>query len=108
MQHRLQEVTQEIEDVMLMPLEWFLTKIYLDKMPTVFYINGFRFFFYSNDHLPKHIHIENGDKTAKFYLENAELVKSFGFKPNELKQIRILVEENQELLIQKWDEYFNN
>ena len=108
MQHRLQEVTQEIEDVMLMQLEWYLTKIYLDKMPTVFYINGFRFFFYSNEHLPKHIHIENGDKTAKFYLENAELVKSFGFKPNELKQIRILVEENQELLIQKWDEYFNN
>ncbi|WP_420842315.1 DUF4160 domain-containing protein [Flavobacterium ammonificans] len=38
-------------------------------MPTVYYINGFRFFFYSNEHLPKHIHIENRDKTAKFYLK---------------------------------------
>ena len=93
---------------MQMLLEWFLIRIYLDNMPTVFYINGYRFFFYSNEHLPKHIHIENGDRTAKFYLESAELVKSFGFKSNELKQIRTLVEENQELLIQKWDEYFNN
>lgn len=51
--------------------------------------------------MPKHIHIENGDRTAKFYIENVELVKSFGFKANELKQIGALVEENQELLMQK-------
>jgi hypothetical protein len=77
-------------------------------MPTVFYINGYRFFFYSNEHLPKHIHIEKAGKTAKFNVENIELIKSFSFNASELKQIRNLVEENNEFLIQKWDEFFNN
>ena len=56
-------------------------------MPTIFYIDGFRFFFYSNEHLPKHIHIEKAEKTAKINLENVELVKSLGFNASELKQI---------------------
>ncbi|WP_395044573.1 DUF4160 domain-containing protein [Flavobacterium sp.] len=77
-------------------------------MPTIFYINGFRFFFYSNEHLPKHIHIEKAEKTAKFNIENIELIKSYGFNASSLKQISNLVEENQELLKQKWDEFFNN
>ena len=77
-------------------------------MPTVFYIDGFRFFFYSNEHLPKHIHIEKAKKTAKFNIENIELIKSSGFKSSELKTIRNLVEENQELLIVKWNEFFSN
>jgi len=77
-------------------------------MPTVLNESGFRFFFYSNEHLPKHIHIEKAGKTAKFNLENIELVKSSGFSASELKQIRNLVELNQELLIQKWNEFFSN
>jgi Domain of unknown function (DUF4160) len=77
-------------------------------MPTVIHIYGFRFFFYSNEHLPKHIHIEKAEKTAKFNIEFVELIKSSRFNASELKQIRNLVEENQELLTQKWDEYFNN
>ena len=77
-------------------------------MPTVISLNGYRFFFYSNEHLPKHIHIEKAEKTAKFNLEFIELVKSSKFSASELKQIRNLVEENQELLIQKWDEFFSN
>lgn len=77
-------------------------------MPTVIKIDGFRFFFYSNEHLPKHIHIEKAEKTVKFNLEFIELVKSSRFSASELKEIRNLVQENQELLIQKWDEYFSN
>jgi Domain of unknown function (DUF4160) len=77
-------------------------------MPTVINTAGFRFFFYSNEHLPKHIHIEKAEKTAKFNLEFVELIKSSRFNASELKHIRNLVEENQELLIQKWDEFFNS
>jgi hypothetical protein len=77
-------------------------------MPTALRINGFRFFFYTNDHLPKHIHIEKGDGTAKFNLFPVELVKSKNFKASEIGEIRKLVVENQGLLSQKWDEYFNN
>ena len=77
-------------------------------MPTVLLIDGFRFFFYSNEHMPKHILIEKAEKTAKFNLENVELVKSSGFNSTQLKTMRNLVEVNQELLIQKWDEFFSN
>ena len=76
-------------------------------MPTVIIIDGFRFFFYSNEHLPKHIHAEKGEKTAKFNIEFVELVKSYKFNATELKKIRNLIEENQELFKQQWDEYFN-
>ena len=58
--------------------------------------------------MPKHIHIEKAEKTAKFNIYFIELVKSSRFNASELKQIRNLVEENQELLIQKWDEFFSN
>jgi hypothetical protein len=63
-------------------------------MPTVIIINGFRFFFYGNDHDPIHIHVEKDGKTAKFNLEPVELEKPSRFYASELKKIRFLVEEN--------------
>ena len=77
-------------------------------MPTILRINEFRFFFYSNEHLPVHIHIEKDNKTAKFNIEEVELVKARGFNASELKEMRKLVNENVELFKNKWDEYFNN
>lgn len=77
-------------------------------MPTVIIINGFRFFFYSNDHDPIHIHVEKDGKTAKFNLEPVELEKSSRFNAKELKKIRFLVEENLELFKDSWNDFFSN
>ena len=44
--------------------------------------------------MTKHIHIEKAEKTAKFNLENVELVKSSGFNSTQLKTMRNLVEVN--------------
>ena len=77
-------------------------------MPTILKQSGYRFFFYVNDHLPKHIHIEKDNKTAKFNLEPLELVKSKKFKTSEIKEICKLVENNTKLFKQKWNEHFNN
>jgi hypothetical protein len=77
-------------------------------MPTILIKNGFRFFFYSNEHLPIHVHIEKDNKTAKFNLENVELVKSRGFNAQDLKAIRIIISDNVEFFKDKWNEYFNN
>ncbi|MGB0999552.1 MAG: DUF4160 domain-containing protein [Flavobacteriales bacterium] len=77
-------------------------------MPTILRADGFRFFFYSNEHLPIHIHIEKDNKTAKFNLESIELVKSRGFNASELQEIRKLVNENVTLFKHKWNEYFNS
>lgn len=77
-------------------------------MPTVLRINGYRFFFYSNEHLPIHIHIEKDEKTAKFNLQPIEIIYTRRFKASEISEIRKLVVENSEFLIQQWNEYFNN
>jgi hypothetical protein len=76
-------------------------------MPTIKTIQGFRFFFYSNDHDPPHIHVEKGNKTAKFLLEPVVLIKSKRFNATELKKIRNLVTENVELFKIKWNAYRN-
>ncbi len=78
-------------------------------MPTVLIVDGYRFFFYSNEgNEPKHIHVEKGDGTAKFWLNEVEEVYSFGFKIRERKRIAELVVLHHELFIKKWDEYFND
>ncbi len=77
-------------------------------MPTVLRVRGYRFFFYVNDHHPPHIHVEKEKSTAKFFLKNAELVKSKRFNASELSEIRKIILENIELLKTKWDEHFAN
>jgi len=77
-------------------------------MPTIKIISGYRFFFYSNDHDPVHVHVEKDNKTAKYCLVPLELKKSKGFNATELKRIGLLVEENKALFKQKWYEYFND
>lgn len=77
-------------------------------MPTILRNKGFRFFFYTNDHSPPHIHIEKDKNTAKFSLEPVELLKSKGFNAHEINSIRKLVIEYKELFKSKWNEHFNN
>jgi hypothetical protein len=64
-------------------------------MPTILKQKGFRFFFYSNEHLPIHLHVEKENKTAKFNIEFlVELVYSKKFNASELSEMRKLVIEN--------------
>lgn len=77
-------------------------------MPTVLNSKGFRFFFYSNDHQPVHIHIEKGNSTAKFELNPIKLIKSKGFKAKDLSEIRKLIEKHKSSLENSWNEYHGN
>jgi hypothetical protein len=77
-------------------------------MPTVFREKGYRFFFYSNDHLPKYVHVEKENKTAKFKIGNAELVRSKRFTANELSEIRKIILKNLDVVLRRWDEYFTD
>jgi hypothetical protein len=52
------------------------------------------------------VHIESGEKYAKYWLKPVVLSKSFGYHPAELSYLRKLVEINQELFLEKWHEYF--
>ena len=75
-------------------------------MPTVFEKDGYRFFFYSNDHEPIHVHVRRGGGEAVFQIvEEVVLRESQGLKVNELTRAQQLAEENRGLIIQKWHEH---
>ena len=75
-------------------------------MPTVFEKDGYRFFFYSNDHRPVHVHVRYGNGEAVFNVEDEiALRESQGLKIKELSKAQQLAEENKELIIQKWHEH---
>jgi hypothetical protein len=78
----------------------------LPGVPTVFIKNGFRFFFYSNEHAPIHIHVRKGSGEAVFELENGIVLReSAGLKTAELREAEDLAGENQQLIIRKWHEH---
>jgi hypothetical protein len=75
-------------------------------MPTVFEKDGYRFFFYSNDHRPVHVHVRYGNGEAVFNVEDEiALRESQGLKVKELTKAQQLAEENKQLIIQKWHEH---
>ncbi|WP_367268585.1 DUF4160 domain-containing protein [uncultured Pedobacter sp.] len=63
------------------------------------------FLFYSNDHLPIHVHVRNADGEAKFEVEEVKLVSNKGLKNKDINLAQSLIEENKEIIIAKWHEY---
>ena len=54
-------------------------------MPTILFVLGWRFFFYSNENKePIHIHCQKGDKEAKYWLDvkNFDVREAFSFNMN--------------------------
>lgn len=76
-------------------------------MPTIFILFGFRFLFYANEHEPIHVHVVKGDISAKFTLFPVALVENHGLKPAELKMVEAVIEENQEVITEHWNKFFN-
>ncbi len=78
-------------------------------MPTVLKLKSYRFFFYSSDkEEPPHVHVESGDKAAKFWLDPIRLHSSGGFKRTEINKIHKMILKHQEKLLEAWNEYFGN
>ena len=75
-------------------------------MPELFRFYGIKFFFFSNEHLPIHVHIQNSDGDAKFNLEPLELIENHGMKNKDLKIAEGIIEENKEIIESRWKEYF--
>lgn len=69
-------------------------------------INGFKFFFYANEHEPKHIHVMKGDGFAKIELEHLKVVQNY-LKPKDLKTALAIAKEHKAEFERVWDEWFN-
>ena len=79
-------------------------------MPEILRIFGLRFYFYTREHEPIHVHVKGVDGKAKFRItpEEVTLVYNKGLKPKDIKCAEMVLEENKELAISKWNEYFGN
>jgi hypothetical protein len=76
-------------------------------MPTVLRIDGYRFFFYSNEGTePPHIHVQNAERLAKFWLDPIRLASNIGYNTKELKRIETILREHQAELLEAWHGYF--
>ncbi len=75
-------------------------------MPTLLLCEGFKFFFYANEHEPKHVHVMKGDDFAKIELQTLKVVDNY-MKPKELRKALLIVKHYQTEFEEKWDEFFN-
>lgn len=75
-------------------------------MPTLLNLNGFKFFFYANEHEPKHIHVVKNEGFAKVELESLTVVQSY-LKAKDLKVALEIIKENKSEFERMWDEWFN-
>lgn len=78
-------------------------------MPTVYRQEGFRFFFYSNEHDPPHIHVSKAGGELKFVLggDAEEPIFDKELSPMKKKDERrafVIVKEQQRFLLEKWGE----
>ena len=77
-------------------------------MPTVLRDGPYRMFFYAGDRdEPPHVHVERDDSEAKFWIDPVRLARSFGFSATEIGRIERLVVNNQQILMDSWNEFFN-
>ena len=76
-------------------------------MPTILFVFGLRFYFYSDEHLPIHIHVKNGDGKAKINVITLEIMENSGIKPSDLKKAIDIVKQYQDGIIKSWNEYFD-
>ena len=69
-------------------------------MPVVFRYGGLRYYFFSNEGLPRelrHIHVKGGGRDAKIWLEpDVAIAESYGFNSSELARILHVVSERRD------------
>lgn len=80
-----------------------------DIMPEIFRFFGFSFFFYSKEHEPIHVHVEGHDGYAKFEYDGEKFVlrDSRDIKAADMKKIKLVIDDNSDILISRWNEFFN-
>jgi hypothetical protein len=77
-------------------------------MPTLLIDGRYRFYFYSHESTePPHVHIDRDMFSAKFWLEPVSISRNYGFNAKELNSIYEIIIKNQELFLERWNEYFS-
>ncbi len=78
-------------------------------MPEIFRAFGFSFLFFSLEHEPVHIHVVGKGGDAKYAWNGTEFVfkEQHGIKSNDLRKIKGMIDENSDIIIRQWEQYFS-
>lgn len=79
-------------------------------MPTILYIMGWRFFFYSNErNEPIHVHCKKGDKEGKYWLDsdNFAIAEAFSYNMDtkDSRNVKKIIFEYFEFIESEWDKF---
>lgn len=77
-------------------------------MPEIFRAFGFTFMFFSHEHEPIHVHVVGKGGDAKYVWNGEKFVfhEQYGIKPNDLKKIKSMIDENSDIIVRLWDKIF--
>lgn len=76
-------------------------------MPKIFEKEGYRFFFYRNEHSPIHVHVRHGGGEAVFTIDpEVDLREAVALNTRQLSRAEDLINEHIQLIRQTWHEHF--
>jgi hypothetical protein len=77
--------------------------------PTVLRSGPYRLYFYSHEpNEPSHVHVDRDEQTCKFWLEPIALASNLGYSAKDLRHIEKIIIDNQQRLLEAWNEYFKD
>lgn len=80
-------------------------------MPVIHQFGPYLFRIHANEnrgaHEPPHVHVESAGRSAIFWLAPVHLRGAWGYTPREVERIRRVVVANRELLLRRWDDFFD-
>jgi uncharacterized protein YpmS len=75
-------------------------------VPEIFRFRNIRFFFYSRDHKPIHVHIKHAENSVVINVDTLEVRDNHGFSTRELNLLKAKVSEHADLIKEMWNEHF--
>ncbi|QEI41163.1 hypothetical protein BMF77_01746 [Dolichospermum sp. UHCC 0315A] len=81
-------------------------------MPTVLYIRGWRFFFYSDEgNEPIHIHVQKGDSECKYWLDidlyEIRETYSYQMSSRDTREVKKIILQNFDEIVDEWQTFRN-
>jgi hypothetical protein len=80
-------------------------------MPVIHRFGPYVFRIHANENRdagePPHVHVESAGRSAVFWLAPVHPREAWGYTPREVDRIRRIVVANRELLLRRWDEFFD-
>lgn len=73
--------------------------------PTLLLKDGFKFFIYANEHLPRHVHVMKGDAYGKIDLTTLTFIENY-LKAADAKKALAIAAGHRAEFEEKWDEFF--